>query len=100
VKLAREAAPQAIKTLIARLRDPDGRIAVVAANSVLERAFGKVREMKPEEQQQVRIDLSQLSNAELNILLALAQSGRLAAAPDAPDGGTNQAFDGELCHDR
>jgi hypothetical protein len=94
---ARQHSMEAVKTLVERLQDPDGRIAVVAANSILERAWGKVREMKPEEREQVSIDLSALSAAELKILLDLAQSGRLRSLPskepdDAPPtiNGTSQ----------
>src|SRR5690349_8558037 len=57
-QLAREASPEALRVLIQRLHDPDGRVSVVAANSILERAFGKVKEMRPEEHQsQAKLDL-------------------------------------------
>jgi hypothetical protein len=78
---ARQHSMEAVKTLVERLQDPDGRIAVVAANSLLERAWGKVREQKPEEQQQMRIDLTMLTAAELAILAKLAESGRLQSIP-------------------
>lgn len=82
---AREHSLEAVKTLVERLRDPDGRIAVVAANSILERAWGKVREQKPEEQKQAHIDLTNLSAAELQLLMKLVDSGRLREAePEAP----------------
>jgi hypothetical protein len=42
-QLARQHSLEAVQTLVERLRDPDGRI------SLLERAWGKVREAKPEE---------------------------------------------------
>jgi hypothetical protein len=84
---ARENSMKALLTLVERLDDPDGRIAVVAANSILERAWGKVREQKPEQQRQAHIDLSRLSAAELKILMDLALSGRLHAISNAdPDG--------------
>jgi hypothetical protein len=81
MRIARQHSPQAIQTLIERMKDADGRIAVVAANSVLERAFGKPREMKPEEQQ-AHIDLSSLSGPELQLLLRLVESGRLRSAAE------------------
>lgn len=81
--LARKASPDAMRTLIKCLNDPDSRTAVVAANSILERAWGKSKEMKPEEQEQARIDLSKLSDAELAVLLGLVQSGRLQTADDS-----------------
>jgi hypothetical protein len=80
-QLCRQHSLEAVQALIERLKDPDGRIVVVAANSILERAWGKVREAKPEEQQQAHIDLSALSAEEMRIMLALAQSGRLRAIP-------------------
>jgi hypothetical protein len=85
-RYARENSMKALRTLVERLDDPDGRIAVVAANSILERAWGKTREQRPEEQPQAHIDLSKLSAAELKILTDLALSGRLNAAPSTdPD---------------
>jgi hypothetical protein len=84
--LARKSSPDAMRTLIKCLNDPDSRTAVVAANSILERAWGKVREQKPEEQQQASIDLSALTDSELALLLKLVESGRLRAAPDVVPG--------------
>ena len=66
---------EAVQALIERLHDPDARI--VVANSLLERAWGKVREQKPEDVQQAQIDLSTLSEAELAIMVKLVESGRL-----------------------
>jgi len=80
--LARRASPEAVRTLIKHLGHEDGRIAVVAAERLLERAWGRPREMRPEEQQEkAAIDLSQLTNAELDVLLRLVQSGRLTGVP-------------------
>jgi hypothetical protein len=86
VKLAREASPEAIRVLIERLHDPDGRIAVVAANSILERAFGKVREARPEDEPKAAFDLSSLSDAELALLIKLVESGRLRSVSSDPPG--------------
>jgi hypothetical protein len=47
----------------------------VAANSILERGFGKPREQNPEELQQAQIDLSTLTSAELALLMKLVDSG-------------------------
>jgi hypothetical protein len=41
VKLAHQAAPDAIRRLIELMRSEDERVAVVACNSILDRAFGK-----------------------------------------------------------
>jgi hypothetical protein len=83
--LAREASPAAMQTLIERLHDADGRIAVVAANSILERAYGKVKERQPEHEEQTSIDLSTLSNSELALLVRLVESGRLRPAQPRAD---------------
>jgi hypothetical protein len=72
--------------LIERLHDPNGRIAVVAANSILERAFGKVRAARPEDQPKAQIDLSGLSSAELALLVRLVESGRLRPSASYPAG--------------
>jgi hypothetical protein len=80
--LARKSSPAAMRTLIERLRDPDGRIAVMAASLILERAFGKPKEQVPQEER-VHIDLTKLTSEELQILVGLVDSGRLTSAPDA-----------------
>ena len=41
MKLAREAAPDAVRRLIELMNSEDERVAVVACNSILDRAFGK-----------------------------------------------------------
>jgi hypothetical protein len=81
VQYAREHSMEALRALVERLYDPDGRIVVVAANSILERAFGRPKEQKPEEQEQVQLDLSSLTREELGVLFRLAQSGRLRSVP-------------------
>jgi hypothetical protein len=42
--LARQAAPDAVRRLIELMRSEDERVASVACNAVLERAFGKPKE--------------------------------------------------------
>jgi hypothetical protein len=79
LRLARKASPAAMRTLIKNLEHEDGRIATMSASLILERAFGKPREANPEEHRRAHIDLSQLTRAELDILLRLAQSGRLTS---------------------
>jgi hypothetical protein len=83
--LARKSSPAAMRTLIERLRDPDGRIAVMAASLILERAFGKPKEQVPQEER-AQIDLTKLTNEELQILVCLVDSGRLTSAPAAGPG--------------
>jgi hypothetical protein len=80
-QLARQHSVDAVRTLVERLHDPDGRVAVVAANSLLDRGWGKPREQQPAQQEQVHIDLTRLSDEELGILVRLVQSGRLMNVP-------------------
>jgi hypothetical protein len=81
---ARQHSLEAMQTLVERLRDPDGRVAVVAANSLLERAWGKIREATPEDNTQAHIDLSTLTASELAIMVKLVESGRLRPATEEP----------------
>jgi hypothetical protein len=43
LKLARQAAPDAIRRLIELTQSEDERVAIVACNAILDRAFGKVK---------------------------------------------------------
>jgi hypothetical protein len=46
MKLARQAAPDAVRRLIELMDSEDERVAAVAANSILDRAFGKPKAME------------------------------------------------------
>jgi hypothetical protein len=96
-RLCREHLLEAVQALIGRLRDPDGRIVVVAANSLLERAWGRVREQKPEEERQMQLDLSALSAAEPDLLVRLVTSDRFKSVPsDTPGDGAPPVIEGEV----
>src|SRR5690242_9862071 len=71
VRLARQAAPAAMRRLIELIDDPDPRVATVASNAVLDRAFGKSKEMKEEEAEQceTEVELSKLSPEHKQLLL-------------------------------
>jgi hypothetical protein len=92
--LARKSSPAAMRTLISRLNDPDGRIAVMAASLILERAFGRPKEQVPHEER-AQIDLTKLTAAELQILIGLADSGRLTSAPSPSPGDDAPTIDAE-----
>lgn len=47
LSLAREASPHAMRTLIKAMDHKDKRIAIVAADKVLERAWGRVKDVDP-----------------------------------------------------
>jgi hypothetical protein len=82
LQAARKASPAAIATLVRHLDHPDGRVAVTAANLLLERAWGRPREQPAEERETAQaLDLSGLTDAELAVLLRLVQSGRLRPMP-------------------
>jgi hypothetical protein len=90
LRLARQASPDAVRTLIKRLDEPDGRVAVVAASHLLERAWGRPREQQAEQSEEHSIDLRGLSAEELAVMTKLVLSGRLRAtagdpAPPGPD---------------
>jgi hypothetical protein len=65
-RLARDAAPEVTRRLIEiALTDPDTRVAIVAGNSVLYRAFGKPRDYDPKEERPRTVaDTSGLTHAE------------------------------------
>jgi hypothetical protein len=87
-RLAREHSVDAVMTLIERLSDRDGKVAIAAAVAILERAWGKVREAQPEnEEPPAQIDLSVLTDSELQLLVKLVESDRWRPAP------TNGSFD-------
>jgi len=77
-RLARDAAPDVTRRLIEiALTDPDTRVAVVAGNSVLDRAFGKPRDYDPKEDRPpATFDTSVLTGAEQKSLLTLLRKIR------------------------
>ena len=102
IKLAQRAAPQAIRRLIKLMDSEDERVAAVACNSILDRAFGKpkvaeeekddlvarVQAMTPEER--VRRAQELLERAERYVpafeaALAKSRSLRLAAGAERSD---------------
>lgn len=58
---ARENSLDALACLVKLMSSDDERVAIIAANSVLDRAFGKPKEQKTDDSQQVRPNLSALS---------------------------------------
>lgn len=76
LQLAREASPAAIKRLVELMRHDSPRAAIAAANSILDRAFGKPTQTlagDPEKPlgQPVTIDPSSLPEAVLKALAGL-----------------------------
>ena len=76
VRLAREKSIPAVKALAKILEDPneDGRVRVVAAEAILNRAWGK-REPTLNDEPQVRLNLKALTTEELRFFLRLVERG-------------------------
>jgi hypothetical protein len=91
--LARRAAPDAMRRLIELTRSEDERVALVACNAVLERAFGKPKEFDPtteEKPKRDRWDPSKYSIEELELIraaLRLMHEDRSGQPADADDRG-------------
>jgi hypothetical protein len=85
-RLARDAAPAVTCRLIEiALTDADTRVAVVAGNSVLDRAFGKPRDYDPKEDRPaVTYDTSGFTRDERVQLLALLRKAKLLGADAGP----------------
>jgi hypothetical protein len=102
-RLARDASPEMTRILIALANDEteDSRVRVVAANSVLDRAFGKPREIKPgdadaDAREHLAPDYTCLTDTELLTLRALfAKATAASIIPDsaslAENGGVHEA---------
>ena len=86
-RLAKMAAPDAMAVLIERMADPaeDSRVRTVAVNAVLDRALGKAKDTPPEDDDKHDLDLSHLTEAELDELsAAFATVRRLTGRGLAP----------------
>jgi hypothetical protein len=83
----REGTPEAARRMVELMRSTDERISLVAADKVIERAFGKPREAIPDDRP--RPDLSKLTNAQLKraqeVFAMLIKVGAFAASADAGD---------------
>jgi hypothetical protein len=72
VKIAREYSEHAIRRLGELLESEDERVAAVAAQALLDRAWGKPREI-PDDAAKSELDLSRLSRDERDALWALLE---------------------------
>jgi hypothetical protein len=83
MSLARQNSARAMQTLIDLMGSEDQRIAMLAAQSVLERAWGRPKEVDPNNAKSPPvIDLSRLTPAELEVLMKLARFGAIQPADD------------------
>lgn len=74
-RICRDASPQAALRMVELMGDPDTRVAYMATNMILERAWGKPREYDPatDPENQVRIDVRRLTDEERGTLRKLMQ---------------------------
>jgi hypothetical protein len=87
MSLARQNSVPAMQKLIELVDHPDPRIAMLAAQSVLERAWGRPKEVNPNDAKPPTvIDLSRLTPHELELLMKIARSGAIKPAADAGAG--------------
>ncbi len=80
-KLARDASARSVRRLAELVEDPDGRVAYLAAEAVLNRAFGK-REPDLHEPPRYKLDLKRLSLDELRVLLKAVERGAIELPPE------------------
>ena len=74
IQLARQHSVAAMEKLIALMDSADDRVALVAQQAVLERAWGKPKEFDPnDEKPPIRVDLSKLSLAKKKEMLELVR---------------------------
>lgn len=90
--LAASMSVEATNRLHELIHHEDGRVSVVACNTILERAFGKPKEHDPsEDKPQIKVDFSSMSLEERKQLLGLVrrtvtvEESAVMAEPDAPD---------------
>jgi hypothetical protein len=83
VALARQHSTEAVRTLINLMGSEDQRIAMLASQAILERAWGRPKEVDPNDAKPPTvIDLSRLTPHELELLMKLARSGAIRPAAD------------------
>ncbi len=85
--LAREASPKGIRKAIELIDDADPRVALVAIQTVLDRAWGKAKEAKDgEEVVRPTLNLSHLSREELEVLVKALSGARTVAPTQVVEG--------------
>lgn len=84
VRLARTASPDAMRKLIAKMDSDDERVATIAIQGVLDRAFGKPKEYDPNAAREAgaSLDVANLTPAELEMILAITRRGAVQQAAD------------------
>jgi hypothetical protein len=84
-RITREKSPEAARRLAELMDSSDERVALMAADKVLQWAWGKPPEFDPREDKPTSaIDVSVLSAAEQRMLLAWLRRGLVREAPSGP----------------
>ena len=96
VRLAREVSPEAMRKLIRLMDCDDERVAIVAAQAVLQRAWGPPRAVDLSELNRpaMKFDFSALTRAELQLLVKVTRGGAIRPADDAPADAAMTTIDG------
>lgn len=90
LRLAREASPKAMATLIALMDSGDDRVSIMAADKVLERAYGKAKE-QPADDKPLGLDLSKCPPEALQLIkqalamIATSAPAQTVLPPDNPE---------------
>ncbi len=84
VRLARQASPEAMRAMIEIMRNPDEetRARIVAIEGILNRAFGRPREMQPDAPAPL-VDVNRMSEVQLGLLIEALRLAK-AAGPSTP----------------
>lgn len=103
IHLARDHSAAAVRRLISLMKSDDERIAIIAADKLLERAWGKPKDFEPDKAGSAAPDLSKLSSKDLADLRRIAGKVRGVEVPgteplgdageDAPDNAGAAALD-------
>lgn len=75
-RIARENSPEAMRRLVELTQSSDERVAIMASEKVLERAWGKVKESKEEAPQAPKLDLSGMSREKVALLRDLMREAQ------------------------
>lgn len=88
MSLARKASPRAMERLIALAESNDPRVAFVAAQAIVERAWGKAAAFNPTgDKAKATFDLSRLSLQDLRALMSVMEAARVPDAASEEESG-------------
>jgi len=90
MRICREASPEAARKMVALMDSEDPRVAYMATNTILERAWGKPKEFEPNaEREPAPLDFSRLTTEQRQQMRELLEAMKATAA--MPDGDAESA---------